>query len=313
MIKKKQRRKSDTMIKKITNQGVTLIELLAVIVIIGIIATVAVLTINGLIERQRIKAAQASFEICITVANNYVFYESLETNETFTSADLVTEDYLDSDPFDEIVTFTVGENGTIMITSPSDPTINGITANAEFYALWIEVYATELFISEYVEGIGDNKAIEIFNGTGETVQLAGYTLRIYFGGSTTTFTSITLTGSIAHNDVYIVASPTLYNTLLIADLSSAKLTFNGDDVVVLVHDGIFLDVIGKIGEDIDEQWGTGFTSTQDNTLVRNEAIIVGDSDGSDTFTPSEEWIGYAGNTFGNLGTHLCNVTEEPKS
>lgn len=306
------------MIKKISNQGVTLIELLAVIVIMGIIATVAVISINGFIERQKSRAAQASFEICITVANNYVFYESLGTNETFTSADLVTEDYLDSDPFDSIVTFTVGENGTIMITSPSNPTINGFIADEEFYALWIEVYATELFISEYVEGIGDNKAIEIFNGTGETVQLTGYTLRIYFGGVTTTFTSITLTGSIAHNDVYIVTSPTLYDTLLIADpsvadLSSSKLTFNGDDVVVLVHDGIFLDVIGKIGEDIGEEWGTGFTSTQNNTLVRNEAIISGDSNESDTFTPSEEWIGYAENTYGNLGTHECNVTEAPKS
>lgn len=301
------------MIKKISNQGVTLIELLAVIVIMGIIATIAVISINGLIERQRIKAAHASFEICITVANNYVFYASLEINDTFTSADLVTEDYLDSDPFDAIVTFTVGENGTIMITSPSNPTINGFTADEEFYALWIEVYATELFISEYVEGVGNYKAIEIFNGTGETVQLTGYTLRIYFGGVTTTFTSITLTGSIAHNDVYIVTTPTLFEELLIADLSSATLTFNGDDVVVLVHDGIFLDVIGKIGEDIGEEWGTGFTSTQDNTLVRNATIIGGDSIGSDTFTPSEEWIGYAANTYGNLGTHECNVTEAPKS
>ena len=144
------------MIKKITNQGVTLIELLAVIVIIGIISTVAVITINGLIERQRINAARASFEVCIIVANNYVFYESLEANDTFTSADLVADDYLDSDPFDTIVTFTVVDNNKIMITSPSDPTINGITADAEFYALWIELYATELFISEYVEGVGDN-------------------------------------------------------------------------------------------------------------------------------------------------------------
>jgi predicted extracellular nuclease len=200
-----------------------------------------------------------------------------------------------------------------MITNPSDPTINGITADADFYALWIELYATELFISEYVEGVGDNKAIEIFNGTGETVSLTGYTLRIYFGGATITYTTITLTGSIAHNDVYIVASPTLYGTLLIADLSSAKLTFNGDDVVVLVHDGAFLDVIGKIGEDIGEQWGTGLTSTQDNTLVRDESIIGGDSVGSDTFTPSEEWIGYAANTYGNLGSHTCNVTEAPKT
>ena len=36
---------------------------------------------------------------------------------------------------------------------------------------------TELFISEYVEGSSNNKALEIYNGTGATVDLAaaGYT------------------------------------------------------------------------------------------------------------------------------------------
>ena len=46
---------------------------------------------------------------------------------------------------------------------------------------------TDLFFSEYIEGSSNNKALEIFNGTGAPVNLAtgGYTVQMYFNGSTT--------------------------------------------------------------------------------------------------------------------------------
>ena len=37
---------------------------------------------------------------------------------------------------------------------------------------------TDLFISEYVEGSSNNKAIELFNGTGAAVDLAGRRLPV---------------------------------------------------------------------------------------------------------------------------------------
>ena len=292
--------------------GVTLVELLAVIVIMAIIATIAVVTINGLIERQRINAAHASFESSIVAAQNYVIYENLVADDTFTSTDLVNEGYLSSDPFDSVVSFSVDENGKIKITSPSDPTINGIIADEDFYAKWIDIYATDLIISEYVEGIGANKAIEIFNGTGATINLSGYYLRLFFDGATT-YTYITLSGTIAHNDVYVVCSPDLFSSLSVGDLSSSKLTFNGNDAIALVHDGLIIDVIGQIGQNPGSEWGSGLTSTADNTIIRDASIINGDSIGTDTFVPSSQWIGYAVSTYGNLGTHLSNVSKEPKT
>jgi len=47
--------------------------------------------------------------------------------------------------------------------------------------------SSDLFISEYVEGTSNNKAIEIFNGTGAPVNLTTglYGIRIYFNGSST--------------------------------------------------------------------------------------------------------------------------------
>ncbi|HYN95395.1 MAG TPA: hypothetical protein VES42_16225, partial [Pilimelia sp.] len=42
----------------------------------------------------------------------------------------------------------------------------------------------DLFISEYVEGSGANKAVEVYNGTASAVDLAagGYALQVYFNG-----------------------------------------------------------------------------------------------------------------------------------
>ncbi|MFH0993333.1 MAG: prepilin-type N-terminal cleavage/methylation domain-containing protein [bacterium] len=110
-------------------KGVTLVELLAVIVIMGIIAAIAVPAIGGLIQRQKEKAAEADYNQIVEVAGNYAQSEDLASGATFTSTDLVTDDYMSSDPFDSVVTFTVGASYSVTITDPADAadiTINGI-------------------------------------------------------------------------------------------------------------------------------------------------------------------------------------------
>ena len=51
----------------------------------------------------------------------------------------------------------------------------------------VQADAPDLFISEYIEGSSFNKAIEIYNGTGASVDLAagGYILELYSNGSVT--------------------------------------------------------------------------------------------------------------------------------
>ena len=46
--------------------------------------------------------------------------------------------------------------------------------------------SSELFISEYIEGSGHNKALEIYNDTGASVNLAtgAYSVQYFFNGST---------------------------------------------------------------------------------------------------------------------------------
>jgi predicted extracellular nuclease len=58
------------------------------------------------------------------------------------------------------------------------------------------VAAADLFISEYVEGSGLNKAIEIYNPTGAAVDLSDYELRVYLAGAASPSHSVTLSGAV---------------------------------------------------------------------------------------------------------------------
>src|SRR5678815_2741347 len=130
---------------------------------------------------------------------------------------------------------------------------------------------TELFFSEYVEGTSNNKAVEIFNGTGAAVDLAtgGYALQMYFNGSSTAGLAIALTGTVASGDFYVVAQAAASPAILAqADQTNGSGWFNGDDAVVLAKAGVAVDVIGQIGVDPGTEWGSGLTSTADNTLRR---------------------------------------------
>jgi predicted extracellular nuclease len=180
----------------------------------------------------------------------------------------------------------------------------------------VRAATSDLFFSEYVEGSSNNKALEIYNGTGAAVDLAagGYNVQMYFNGAATATTTINLTGSVANGDVYVVAHPSANATILAqADLTSAAgvAWYNGDDAVVLRKGTTVLDVIGQIGTDPGSEWGTGLTSTADNTLARNANICAGDPDGSNAFDPSIEWTGFAMDTFSGLGAHTANCGPVP--
>ncbi|PKK96759.1 MAG: hypothetical protein CVV57_10560 [Tenericutes bacterium HGW-Tenericutes-2] len=76
-------------------RGVTLVELLAVIIILGIIAAIAVPTIGNLIENQKQNAAEAQWANIIDAAELYKAAEPDETSVTL--ATLVSEDYITLD------------------------------------------------------------------------------------------------------------------------------------------------------------------------------------------------------------------------
>jgi uncharacterized protein len=155
---------------------------------------------------------------------------------------------------------------------------------------------TDLFFSEYIEGSSNNKALEIYNGTGTDIDLAanGYNIQMFFNGSASAGLTINLAGTVADGDVFVIAQSSADTTILSqADQTNGAGWFNGDDAVVLRKGTTVLDVIGQIGFDPGSEWGSGLTSTADNTLRRKTNICAGDPNGSDPFDPSIEWDGYA--------------------
>jgi uncharacterized protein len=163
---------------------------------------------------------------------------------------------------------------------------------------------TELFFSEYIEGSSNNKALEIFNGTGSAVDLAanGFNVQMFFNGNPAAGLTINLTGTVADDDVFVLAQSSANATILAqANQTNGAGWFNGDDAVVLRKGTTIIDVIGQTGFDPGTEWGTGFASTADNTLRRKATVLAGDNIASDSFDPSAQWDGFATDTFGGLG------------
>lgn len=162
----------------------------------------------------------------------------------------------------------------------------------------------DLYFSEYIEGSGNNKALEIYNNSNTAIDLSNYKVEMYFNGNTNAGLGINLTGSIPAQGVFVLAHGGANTTILAAaNQTNSSGWYNGDDAVVLKNGNTIIDSIGHIGVDPGSEWGSGMTSTADNTLRRKNAITTGDANVTDTFDPTTEWEGYAQDTFDHLGTH----------
>ena len=171
---------------------------------------------------------------------------------------------------------------------------------------------TDLIISEYVEGSSLNKALEFYNGTGAAIDLAAgdYSVEFYANANTTAGLTIDLVGTIANGDVFVLAQASAVLPITPDQTNTSTSWYNGNDTVVLKKGTTIIDSLGKIAENPAE-WGTGDTSTLDNTLRRKPEICTGDIDPNDAFDPSIEWIGYPNNTFDGLGSHTANCGATP--
>ncbi len=82
-------------------KGITLIELIAVIVILGIIAAITIPTVGNLINTQRDAANEAQYELVLSAARLYAVVEEADTDATFSLADVIAAGFLNENPFDQ--------------------------------------------------------------------------------------------------------------------------------------------------------------------------------------------------------------------
>ncbi|HEX2224907.1 MAG TPA: lamin tail domain-containing protein [Thermoanaerobaculia bacterium] len=171
----------------------------------------------------------------------------------------------------------------------------------------------DLFFSEYVEGSSNNKALEIYNGTGAAIDLnaGGYSVQMFFNGGASAGLTIPLTGVVAAGDVFLLAHSSADPAILaLADQRNGSGWFNGDDAVILRRGTTILDAIGQVGSDPGTEWGTGLASTADNTL-RRKPTFCGDAVADDAFDPATQWDGFATNAFDGLGAHIATCGDVP--
>jgi hypothetical protein len=194
----------------------------------------------------------------------------------------------------------------------------------------LSAQCNELFISEYVDGTGNDKAMEIFNPTPNPISLSGYSINRYSNGSTTVPAAggiLNLSGTIASGQAFVIvngqtttmgtspaASPTLQAMADQLDGAyPAPMYMNGDDAVTLEKAGVKVDIFGKIGEDPGASWtnvfpyndASGTYITKDHTLRRKASIQQGVTVNPTAFNALAEWDSLPKNTWTGLGTHTC--------
>jgi len=177
-----------------------------------------------------------------------------------------------------------------------------------------------VLFSEYVEGSGNNKAVEIYNGTDSRIDLAAeqYVVQIYANGGSSPSSTIALEGTLRSTETFLLANPNAGSALLNLATMTGNLNFNGDDAVVLRSGGAagpILDCIGQVGFDPGTAWGSPPEATVEQTLRRKSDVRGGDTVHTDVFDPAQQWEGFPQDTFDGLGVHSngCGTPEPPLS
>lgn len=183
-------------------------------------------------------------------------------------------------------------------TSASSNTIN-VTTNSSGTGT-----STDLLFSEYIEGSGNNKALEIANNTGASVSLSAYTIKKQTNGSGSWSTGLALSGTLTTGSKFVVVNSSMSSSCFpssSANISTTatELTFNGNDAVGLFKNGVLIDIIGTFN-------GGTANFAVDVTLRRKPTV----TSPSTTFNLSAQWDSYSQDTCNNLGSKKVPVTEE---
>ena len=229
----------------------------------------------------------------------------------FTYDNWVGEEMLDPNSMDSICTLTTFGFTNRYITIGSSDTTLPVYCWEECTACAPAVTGCdELFFSEYLEGSGNNKVLELYNPTSSAISMSTYEiLRFNNGGTNPSTMTFPSSLSIPAYGTYVIANPSSASTILAsADTTSTITYFNGDDALVLMNSTDTIDIIGVVGFDPGSSWPVDTGSTANHTLVRKASVSAGQKDWSIGAT---EWDVYPSNTEIYLGSHASNCTPPP--
>ncbi|MNQ67531.1 Extracellular ribonuclease precursor [compost metagenome] len=166
--------------------------------------------------------------------------------------------------------------------------------------------ATDLLFSEYIEGSGNNKALEIANNTGSSINLSTYTIKKQTNGAGSWSTGLALSGTITTGSKFVIVNSSMSSSCFstsAANISTTatELTFNGNDAVGLFKNGVLIDIIGTFN-------GGTANFAIDVTLRRKSTV----TSPSTTFNLSAQWDSYSQDTCNNLASKMVQTTEIEK-
>ena len=172
---------------------------------------------------------------------------------------------------------------------------------------------SSLLITEYLEGSGNNKALEIFNGTEDVISLGSYTIERYSNGSTTSVSIPLDAVDLDPGEAWVIVNPQSEPALLaFADQTESELNFNGNDALVLLFAGSqVVDSFGRVGEDPGDYWSCADGTTQNHPMRRLSGVCAGATVIDDEFDPCLEYSFFASDVFTDLGNHVadCGVVD----
>jgi hypothetical protein len=162
---------------------------------------------------------------------------------------------------------------------------------------------TGLIISEYVEGDSNNKAVEIYNGTGGSLDANDCELVLYRNGGAEA-DAFGVGTVLADGQTWVFCHSGLSDTSACDSVESTSLNHNGDDAYAIRCDGMIIDSLGSDAGDPGDAWEGGGLSTTQDTL-RRQCPGVPDTNLGDAFDPSVDWLSAGLNVLDGLGSRSC--------
>lgn len=220
----------------------------------------------------------------------------------------------------DVIGYNIYQNGTLVTTTKSTSVIIDHLTPSTSYSFTVKAYdqgylqspdsntvtvstsaadtsSKDLFIVKYIEGTGNNKALEIVNRTGHEVDLNHYTIRVqYYNNTSGSYyygNSFELEGKLPNNQNFVVLNPK--STLSCYTNNDARfltageaLTFAGTQYVELAYKSATVDAIGS--KFVSNSYG-------DVSLYRKNTVTQPNS----TFNIGE-WDSFGTDYCQNLGT-----------